>query len=216
MPATDQVPDGRPLAATIRRCMWLAEGNGGAPVAPPALRELLAALLDLPWSEKRKLALLGTLLGRMPEEDSALIERLLQSADEDRPPSSATEPAQTSRRLDVLLVDDDPGVLRATARLLRSCFHIRTAESFSAAMTELRRGIPDVVVSDLDMPHGNGADLLTAIAEQHPSVRRVLYSGADCRALAAVGVAHVAIEKPAPLSLLLAAVAGGESARPTK
>ena len=76
-PTSGQAPGASPFAVTMRRCLSLAEGGGHEPRAPEAIRELLAALVDLPWTEFRRVVLLGTLLGRMPEEDSALIERLL-------------------------------------------------------------------------------------------------------------------------------------------
>ena len=120
------------------------------------------------------------------------------------------------RRRDILLVDDDPEVLRATARLLASVHQVRTADSLASALIEVGRSVPEVVVSDLDMPNGTGADLLTEIADRHPAVRRVLCSGADCRALVHLGVAHAAIEKPAGYVSLLAVIAGECSVKPTE
>jgi CheY-like chemotaxis protein len=67
----------------------------------------------------------------------------------------------------VLLVDDDPLVLKLYRDGLTGVgFEVRTASDGIGAMTELRAGLPDVVVLDLMMPRFNGADVLKFIRTQ--------------------------------------------------
>ena len=78
----------------------------------------------------------------------------------------------------VLLVDDEPGVLNALARLFRrSGFEVRTAASAEAALVVLDEFTPDVVVSDHRMAGMTGLELLTLVGVRHPDARRVLLSG---------------------------------------
>jgi DNA-binding NtrC family response regulator len=79
----------------------------------------------------------------------------------------------------VLLVDDDPIVLRALRRLLlgaRPGWEIDMAESVEAALSLIRSTTYDVVVTDLHMPVLGGMTLLTRLKSEHPSVMRVIHS----------------------------------------
>lgn len=78
----------------------------------------------------------------------------------------------------VLLVDDEPGVLRALERLFRRRGHeVRTAPSGPAALALLDEFPPDAVVSDFLMDGMSGVELLRRIAARYPAARRVLLSG---------------------------------------
>lgn len=78
----------------------------------------------------------------------------------------------------VLLVDDEPGVLNALARLfVRHGAEVRTAPSAEAALAMLDEFAPDVVVSDHRMAGMTGVELLLVVAARLPSARRVLLSG---------------------------------------
>lgn len=75
----------------------------------------------------------------------------------------------------VLVLDDDPLIVRAVTRTLRVAG--LTAEGTTDAAEALdgaRRHPPDVVVSDLHMPKSCGAVFLTAMADLVPSAMRVL------------------------------------------
>jgi CheY-like chemotaxis protein len=91
------------------------------------------------------------------------------------PPTSG--PAVRSPRL--LLVDDDPIVLRAIRRLLlgaRPGWEIDMAESGDAALQLLGTRTYDVVVTDLHMPRVDGVALLQRLKTEQPSVMRVIHS----------------------------------------
>ncbi len=78
----------------------------------------------------------------------------------------------------VLLVDDEPGILRALERLFRRRGHdVRTTDNAPAALGMLDQFTPDVVISDFKMDGMNGAELLQVVAVRAPAARRILLSG---------------------------------------
>jgi CheY-like chemotaxis protein len=91
------------------------------------------------------------------------------------PPNSGP----TVRLPRILLVDDDPIVLRALRRLLlggRPGWEIDVAESGDAALSRLESKTYDVVVTDLHMPGLDGVTLLGRLKTKHPNVMRVVHS----------------------------------------
>ncbi len=82
------------------------------------------------------------------------------------PPNSGS----TVRLPGILLVDDDPIVLRALRRLLvgaRPGWEIDLAESAEAAQTLIESSRYDVVVTDLQMPVLDGATFLGWLKTEH-------------------------------------------------
>lgn len=84
---------------------------------------------------------------------------------------------EPTRRL-VAIVDDDPSVCRALARLVRSMgFDVQTygsGESLLAAAIP-----PDDVLLDLHLPGLRGADLLAALRDHHIGARVLVMTGQD-------------------------------------
>lgn len=79
----------------------------------------------------------------------------------------------------ILVVDDDPIVLRALRRLLqgsRPGWEIDMAESGEAALQLVDSKSYDVVVTDLHMPVLDGLALLTRLKTEQPEVMRVIHS----------------------------------------
>lgn len=78
----------------------------------------------------------------------------------------------------MLLVDDEPNVLRCYQRQLRKAFAIETATDGPTALSMLRdRGPFAAVVSDLRMPGMDGIELLFRVKEIAPRTVRILLSG---------------------------------------
>src|SRR6188474_3677914 len=91
------------------------------------------------------------------------------------PPNSGP----TVRLPRILLVDDDPIVLRALRRLLlgaRPGWEIDMAETGDAARRLLESKGYDVVVTDLHMPVVDGVTLLRRLKSEQPTVMRVIHS----------------------------------------
>ena len=60
----------------------------------------------------------------------------------------------------IAIVDDDPAVLKALSRLLRSrAFLVHTYESGQEFLASLAKGLPACVIVDLQMPSMNGREL---------------------------------------------------------
>jgi two-component system response regulator AtoC len=75
----------------------------------------------------------------------------------------------------ILLVDDDPAILRSLADAL-SDFGVEVEQAASAeeALGNLARATPDLVVSDIRMPGMDGIELLQLVRERVPDVDVVL------------------------------------------
>ena len=72
---------------------------------------------------------------------------------------------------DILLVDDDPDLLKLISlRLTSAGYKIRTAESGETALAAIAVQRPALVVTDLRMPGIDGLQLFDAIHRQHPAL----------------------------------------------
>jgi DNA-binding NarL/FixJ family response regulator len=110
----------------------------------------------------------------------------------------------------LLLVDDEPGVLRALCRVLAERFCVATASSAEEA-ARLAAGCQfAAVLTDFDLPGRNGAWLLVQLATK-PGLRKVLTSGRDIpglEVLISVGVVDEFVKKPATPEELFRALEG--------
>jgi two-component system response regulator GlrR len=79
------------------------------------------------------------------------------------------------RRARVVLVDDDPGLLRLlTIRLRSEGFEVAACESASQALTSVPRFQPDVLVTDLRMKDKDGIGLLKELQGRYPALPVIL------------------------------------------
>ena len=100
----------------------------------------------------------------------------------------------------VLLVDDEPRILSALARVLRrEGYELLTAETPADALRLVEARPIDCVLSDHKMPGMTGLELIERIAARHPHAARLLITGwnteIDPGELTRLGVAHV-LSKP--------------------
>ena len=92
------------------------------------------------------------------------------------------------RRCRVLLVDDEPRVRGATARLLGAEFEVIEAPNATHAIAVLALVVPDVVITDLSLGEGErGEDLLVAVRDTYPEVARIVISGSSSERIEALG-----------------------------
>lgn len=88
--------------------------------------------------------------------------------------SAAMNPAPAS----LLLVDDEANILAALRRLFRPLgYSVHTAENGAAGLAILESEPIDLVISDMRMPHMDGAQFLAQVAQRWPQVVRILLTG---------------------------------------
>jgi len=78
----------------------------------------------------------------------------------------------------LLLVDDEPNILRSLVRLLRrDGYRILTAGSGSEGLEVLEKERVGVIISDQRMPEMTGTEFLSRVKERHPETVRLVLSG---------------------------------------
>jgi CheY-like chemotaxis protein len=126
---------------------------------------------------------------------------------------TSTMDISSTRRLRVLVVDDDVLVGRALARVLQP-FEVTPVRSAAEALALLRAGADfSAIVCDMLMPAMNGIQLYQEIARSFPGLERgiVFLTGHRTSPLVAEFLAHVSnvcMDKPFDDVALRAAVAG--------
>jgi DNA-binding response OmpR family regulator len=83
------------------------------------------------------------------------------------------------RKRSFLIVEDE-GDLRVilAAMLVQTGFDVRTAWDGVSALLEMETGIPDIIISDLNMPRMSGFELLSIVRAEFPLVPLIAMSGA--------------------------------------
>jgi DNA-binding NtrC family response regulator len=88
------------------------------------------------------------------------------------------EASLPQERASLLLVDDEPAVLKVTQKLLeRRGYQVVACNSAEEALTWLGREVFDVVLSDVQMPGIGGLGLLRAVHEQDAQLPVILVTG---------------------------------------
>ncbi len=78
----------------------------------------------------------------------------------------------------ILMVDDEPNVLKAFQRALRrEPYTLMTAESGEAALNLLDARDVSLVISDYSMPRMNGLELLGMVKSSHPHILTIMLTG---------------------------------------
>jgi class 3 adenylate cyclase/CheY-like chemotaxis protein/predicted Ser/Thr protein kinase len=138
----------------------------------------------------------------------------------------------------VLAVDDDASMLELVRHILeRAGYQVEVAPDGAAGLAKIRAWLPDVVVSDIQMPHRDGFQLLDAVRSDaataalpvvlltalsdRESIRRGMRLGADdflckpVRATDLVDAVGVALDRRRRMSSLISARAlpGGDELR---
>jgi CheY-like chemotaxis protein len=79
----------------------------------------------------------------------------------------------------ILVVDDDASVRESVAMsLMAAGYDVVAAEDGFRALSQLRKKLPDLVLSDLDMPGMSGFELLSVVRRRFPQISTVAMSGA--------------------------------------
>lgn len=104
------------------------------------------------------------------------------------------------RRATLVVVDDEPSVLKSIHDLFRKEYQVRTFTSAPEALVAMEGHGPAVVLSDQKMPEMSGVDFLRRVKHSFPDTTRLLFTGyADLKGVVdAINEGHVFryIEKP--------------------
>ncbi|MES3092708.1 MULTISPECIES: nitrogen regulation protein NR(I) [Sphingomonas] len=112
----------------------------------------------------------------------------------------------------VLVVDDDAAIRTVVAQALRRSGHdVTVADSLGQLERALAVAIPDVLITDVVLPDGDGIDHVRNVAERHPTLPIIVLS-AQNTLTTAVRAAEVGayeyLPKPFDLDVLSRAVTG--------
>ena len=122
-----------------------------------------------------------------------------------------------TQRASLLLVDDDPAMRDILSRVLeRAEFEVATAEDGLAALRQIHRQIPDVVLMDLEMPVMDGPTTLQEIRKHWKLLPVILHTGhVDGPLLnrALEWSPFTVLAKPCPMDRLVETVRGCERRR---
>ena len=78
----------------------------------------------------------------------------------------------------LLIVDDDPSIRFSMVAVLDEIgFSVRSADNGFAALAEIGREAPDIVLSDLNMPGMSGFEFLGVVRKHFPSIHLIAMSG---------------------------------------
>jgi CheY-like chemotaxis protein len=87
--------------------------------------------------------------------------------------------AMHARKTNVLVVEDNQSVrLTLSHTLAKFGYRVRSAEDGFSALVELRDEVPDVILSDLNMPGMSGFEFLSVVRRRFPAIRTIAMSGA--------------------------------------
>src|SRR5579862_1620418 len=94
------------------------------------------------------------------------------------------------------VVNDEPSIRIAMAQMLTEIDDfVRSAEDGLSALLEIRKNIPDLILSDLNMPGILGFELLSAVRHCFPSVRVITMSDSSSCDEAPLGLADALYRK---------------------
>jgi CheY-like chemotaxis protein len=78
----------------------------------------------------------------------------------------------------ILIMDDEPSVRECLEMYLVSAgYDVALAENGASAVAQLNRAVPQVIVTDLNMPQMSGVQLISHVRSRYPSIPVVAMSG---------------------------------------
>lgn len=115
--------------------------------------------------------------------DAQSVDALL-AAQSGEAPTPAAEPTEAADAVpSVLVVDDDPiarELLEVQVRMALPTAHVLLAENGFQALMQVGRLAPDVVLTDMVMPHMNGLEMIREL-RSNGAVRRVIAVSSQSR-----------------------------------
>jgi CheY-like chemotaxis protein len=78
----------------------------------------------------------------------------------------------------LLIVDDEPSIRESLSHVLTEIgYRVRIAEDGFSALREMRHEVPDLLLTDLNMPGMSGFELLSVVQRRFPAIQTIAMSG---------------------------------------
>lgn len=78
----------------------------------------------------------------------------------------------------LLIVDDEPAILESLFQVLTEMgYSVRSAEDGFSALREIHNEVPELLITDLNMPRMSGFELLSVVRRRFPTIRTIAMSG---------------------------------------
>ena len=108
----------------------------------------------------------------------------------------------------IAVVDDDPAVLRALSRLLRTrSFRVKTYGSGQEFLAALPDGLPECLIVDFQMPEMNGLELQQHLVSNGIEIPTILISAhGDIASRSDEGTFVASLRKPLQEDILFSAI----------
>jgi sigma-B regulation protein RsbU (phosphoserine phosphatase) len=86
-------------------------------------------------------------------------------------------PERFMPRARILVIDDEPGMLRAVERVLSADYQVITCASPTESLEIARAQKPDLVICDIAMPRLNGFEVMERLRSERPDLEVILMTG---------------------------------------
>lgn len=87
-------------------------------------------------------------------------------------------PAMSLKKTRLLVVEDDVSICELLSVILvESGYRVRSSADGFSALVEMRKEIPDILLSDLNMPGMSGFELLSVVRRRFPAIKVIAMSG---------------------------------------
>jgi CheY-like chemotaxis protein len=84
-----------------------------------------------------------------------------------------------SNKAKILIVDDEPALRESLSQIFIACgYRVCCAHDGFSALDEMKKELPDLILSDLNMPGMSGFDFLSIVHRGFPAIRAIAMSGA--------------------------------------
>jgi CheY-like chemotaxis protein/anti-sigma regulatory factor (Ser/Thr protein kinase) len=87
---------------------------------------------------------------------------------------------EKKRKYEILVVDDDLCICKILTDLfIAQGYNVRTAQNGVLAIAEIETLLPDLVISDIQMPQMDGFELFRVLKSKYPTVKHILMTSYD-------------------------------------
>jgi CheY-like chemotaxis protein len=102
---------------------------------------------------------------------------------------SAEANAVAQFRFRILVVDDEPSICETAGQILESeGYEVLTAKDGVGGLNALSKSLPDLIISDLNMPRMSGFEFLAVVRERFPHIATIAMSGGHSSGEMPIGI----------------------------